>query len=181
MTSTTLRTDSAATSRGVVRWFFREIIGTIMAGVILFFCAGRWDWLGGWMTIVTVVYYVGGTALVLLPKNPALLAERSGPKHGAKKWDALIMSLVGTIILVIYIVGGLDARNSWTSSFPTWAQVVGFILTMLGYTPVLWAIASNTFFSLIVRIQKERGHTVASGGSYRSVRHPGYVRTILAC
>ena len=33
---------------------------------------------------------------------------------------------------------------------------------------------SNTFFSAVVRIQKDRGHTVVSSGPYRFVRHPGY-------
>jgi protein-S-isoprenylcysteine O-methyltransferase Ste14 len=175
-----MSTNSSTVKRGVARWFFRETMGTIMAGVILFWCAGRWDWLWGWATVVTIAYYVFGTAFVLLPKNPALLAERTGPKHGAKKWDTTIMILVGTIILVIYIVGGLDARYGWTSNFPTWAQIIGVVLTLLGYTLVLWAIAANAYFSLIVRVQKDRGHTVATGGPYRFVRHPGYVGTILA-
>jgi protein-S-isoprenylcysteine O-methyltransferase Ste14 len=32
---------------------------------------------------------------------------------------------------------------------------------------------------LTVRIQKERGHAVATGGPYRFVRHPSYVGGIL--
>ena len=43
----------------------------------------------------------------------------------------------------------------------------------------IWATASNAYFSQIVRIQTERGHTVASGGPYRCVRHPAYTGTIL--
>jgi protein-S-isoprenylcysteine O-methyltransferase Ste14 len=35
-------------------------------------------------------------------------------------------------------------------------------------------MASNRFFSSVVRIQADRGHTVATGGPYRFVRHPGY-------
>jgi protein-S-isoprenylcysteine O-methyltransferase Ste14 len=172
--------NSSTVKRGVVRWFFREIVGTVMAGVILFWCAGNWNWVWGWATVITIAYYVVGTASVLLPKNPALLAERTGPKKGAKKWDTLIMSTVGVIGLGIYIVGGLDARYGWTSNLPAWAQIIGVMLTLLGFTLALWAIAANAFFSLIVRIQKERGHTVATGGPYRFVRHPGYVGTILA-
>lgn len=33
---------------------------------------------------------------------------------------------------------------------------------------------SNQFFSAVVRIQKDRGHTVVTGGPYGIVRHPGY-------
>ena len=31
----------------------------------------------------------------------------------------------------------------------------------------------------MVRIQEERGHTVATGGPYQFVRHPGYVGAIM--
>jgi protein-S-isoprenylcysteine O-methyltransferase Ste14 len=42
------------------------------------------------------------------------------------------------------------------------------------------AMASNAYFAEGVRIQTERGHTVATGGPYRYVRHPGYTGAILA-
>ncbi len=44
---------------------------------------------------------------------------------------------------------------------------------------VEWATGSNAFFSLTVRIQKERGQAVVEGGPYRFVRHPSYVGGIL--
>ena len=40
-------------------------------------------------------------------------------------------------------------------------------------------MVSNAFFVTTVRIQTERQHTVASGGPYRYVRHPGYLGTLL--
>jgi protein-S-isoprenylcysteine O-methyltransferase Ste14 len=40
-------------------------------------------------------------------------------------------------------------------------------------------MASNTFFSQIVRIQSDRGHVIATDGPYRYVRHPAYVGMIL--
>jgi len=39
---------------------------------------------------------------------------------------------------------------------------------------IAWAMRSNKFFSAVVRIQKDRGHSVVMGGPYRFVRHPGY-------
>jgi len=53
------------------------------------------------------------------------------------------------------------------------------LLVAVGYSIVLWAIASNAFFAPVVRIQTERGHTVVTRGPYRIVRHPGYVGAIL--
>ena len=43
----------------------------------------------------------------------------------------------------------------------------------------IWAMASNRFFYSVVRIERERGHTVATSGPYGYVRHPGYVGGIL--
>ncbi len=180
MTTSTIGTNSAATTRGVMRWLFRETIGILMAGAILFLCAGRWDWLWGWATVLTLAFWVGGTALAVIPTNPALLAERTRPRQGAKTWDTAIMGIVGLIILTVYVAGGLDVRNGWTTDFPIAAQIAGLVLAVLGYAVVVWATASNAFFSLIVRIQTERGHMVATGGPYRFVRHPGYVGSILA-
>ena len=40
-------------------------------------------------------------------------------------------------------------------------------------------MGANAFFSPLVRIQKERGHTVAAGGPYRVIRHPGYLGAML--
>ncbi len=178
--ATSISKISSSTTRGVVRWCIRETMGVVMAGVILFLCADRWDWLWGWATVITLGLWVGATALTVIPANPALLAERASRPKGTKAWDTAIMSIVGLIILAVYVVGGLDVRYGWTTSFPTWAQIVGVILAVLGYALVVWATASNAFFSLIVRIQKDRGHAVATGGPYRFVRHPGYVGSIIA-
>jgi len=38
---------------------------------------------------------------------------------------------------------------------------------------------SNIYFSTAVRIQYDRGHTVASGGPYCYIRHPGYLGMII--
>ena len=44
---------------------------------------------------------------------------------------------------------------------------------------MVWATASNRFFTQIVRIQKERGQIVVKDGPYRYVRHPGYLGAIV--
>ncbi|MCD6425121.1 MAG: hypothetical protein J7L35_06410 [Anaerolineales bacterium] len=58
-------------------------------------------------------------------------------------------------------------------------QAAGLVLTVIGHAIVVWAMGANAFFSAIVRIQEEMGHSVASGGPYRWIRHTGYVGVIL--
>ena len=40
-------------------------------------------------------------------------------------------------------------------------------------------MAANKFFYGFLRIEPERGHTVATTGPYRCVRHPGYAGAML--
>ena len=41
-------------------------------------------------------------------------------------------------------------------------------------------MVSNEYFSPIVRIQRDRGHAVQSGGPYRYIRHPGYLSLLIS-
>ncbi|MFH1408668.1 MAG: isoprenylcysteine carboxylmethyltransferase family protein, partial [Nanoarchaeota archaeon] len=38
-----------------------------------------------------------------------------------------------------------------------------------------WAEYTNSYFSSVVRIQKDRGQKVCQEGPYKYIRHPGYV------
>lgn len=110
----------------------------------------------------------------LLWRNAELLAERSNIKPG-KSWDKVI---VGFAVLLgpmaTWITAGLDYRFHWSESMPPVAFIAGVAVAVLAVALIAWAMRSNKFFSSVVRIQKDRGHVVVSGGPYRFVRHPGY-------
>ena len=163
----------------MVRYAIRETLGLLGMGVALFWPAGRLDWWPGWAALAVMAAWIAATAITLIRLNPGLLAERLGPRKGAKPWDTVIMSLLGLIQLARYIIAGLDQRYDWTGGLPAVAQLAALALCVLGYALVVWATASNAFFSQIVRIQSERGHTVVRGGPYRYVRHPAYIGAIL--
>ncbi len=59
------------------------------------------------------------------------------------------------------------------------AQIGALLLVIAGHALVVWATGVNAYFSQVVRIQTERGHTVVSNGPYRYVRHPAYAGAIL--
>jgi protein-S-isoprenylcysteine O-methyltransferase Ste14 len=164
----------------IARYAIRETMGLAVMGVALFWPAGRLDWWQAWTALGVMAAWIVATAVVILRTNPGLLAERLGPRQGAKWWDTAIMSTVGLIQLVRYIVAGFDQRYEWTGgSISLAAQLAALAVCALGYALFVWATGSNTFFSQIVRIQSERGHTVATGGPYRYLRHPGYLGAIL--
>ncbi len=119
------------------------------------------------------------TAWVILRVHPALLAERIGPRKGAQRWDMLILSAIGLLQLLRYILAGLDHRMGWTGPFPLLLQILGLLLSGLGYALTVWATGSNAFFSQVVRLQSERGQRVVDSGPYTRVRHPAYVGMIL--
>ncbi|MGA9351161.1 MAG: isoprenylcysteine carboxylmethyltransferase family protein [Anaerolineae bacterium] len=163
----------------IARYTIREIMGIVVMGVALFWSAGRIDWWPAWASIAVMLAWIMATAIVIFRFNPDLLAERLGPRKGAKPWDTAIMSILGLTQLVRYIVAGLDQRYGWTGGLPLTAQIAALTVCVLGYALVVWATASNTFFSQIVRIQFERGHAVVTGGPYHYVRHPAYIGAIL--
>jgi len=163
----------------IARYAVRETMGLVVMGVALFWSAGRIDWWPAWAVMAVMAAWIIATATVILRWNPALLVERLGPRKGAKHWDIAIMSILGFTQLARYIVAGLDERFGWTGGLPSGAQIAAAVLCVFAYALVVWATASNSFFSQIVRIQPERAQTVVTGGPYRYVRHPAYLGAIL--
>ena len=166
-------------TRTMVRFLVREALGLVMLAAILFLSAGRLDWLMGWALVGIYFLWVCATSAILILRSPDLIAERLGPRKGAKTWDTAIMSIVGLTTIARLLVAGLDQRFGWTTGISIPLQVAATVVAALGYALGGWATAANAFFSQIVRIQEERGHAVVSNGPYRFVRHPGYVGTIL--
>ena len=163
----------------VVRYAVRETMGLIVMGWALFWSAGRMDWWPAWAALAVMLIWIVATAIVILRFNPDLLAERLGPRKGAKAWDTAIMSVLGLLQLARYIIAGLDQRYGWSMGFSLASQIIVLIVCLLSYALVVWATASNAFFSQIVRIQPERNHTVVTSGPYHYVRHPAYSGAIL--
>lgn len=162
------------------RYAIREVLGLAGMGVALFWSAGRLDWWAAWAALAVMAVWTAATAYIVLHYNPDLLAERLAPRQGEKRWDTAIVALLGLVTLVRYILAGLDQRYGWTGGLPVAAQLVALAVCVLGNDVLfVWATAANSFFSRIVRIQSERGHTVVTDGPYRYVRHPAYAGTIL--
>ena len=62
---------------------------------------------------------------------------------------------------------------------PMALKAAGLALLLCGGALTNYAVFHNRFFSAIVRIQRDRGHSVIDTGPYQFVRHPGYVGSLL--
>lgn len=161
----------------VVTGLLKGLGGGLFLGGILFLAAGRLDWPLAWV-------YIGISVLdgcfLLLVLSPDLMHERSHPGAGAKSWDRLLARLTGPLgSMLLLVTAGLQVRFQGLHVLPLALQFAGLAAFVLGMGLATWAMAANNFFSLVVRIQKDRGHTVVSSGPYRFVRHPGYVGGML--
>lgn len=164
----------------VARWVVREISGTLMAGLILIVTSWRWNWAAAWVLVGIYAATFLAQAVILIPRSPELLAERSERlRPDTKPWDKKLLPFYGISALALLVIAGLDLRLGWSHPLPASVRYLGLGLALLGNGIVTWAMAVNSFFAFSVRIQKERGQKVATGGPYRMVRHPGYVGAIL--
>jgi len=163
----------------VALYFLGQILSLLSAGVAMFWSAGRMDWWPAWAVIAVWLAWFTAVDNIILRLSPDLMAERMAPPKGAKAWDRVILSILRLTELARYILAGLDQRYGWTGDFPLAAQMIALAVCGLSTALFAWAMASNAFFSQVVRIQSDRGHTVATGGPYRYVRHPAYIATLL--
>lgn len=146
--------------------------------------AGEIKWIMPWVYLgLNVAVTLIGTALIAR-SDPELLEERSQVKEGGKGWDQVLTNVFSWVTVpTAMLVAGLDRRLGWTLNMLLALQIGGVVAGVLGFYLVMWAMASNSFFSTYVRIQTERGHEPVSDGPYRYVRHPGYIgfiATVLA-
>ena len=176
-------TDSIHDSKvriGAIRWLVRETLGNLILIAILFATVGRWDWWMGWALSAIYIVWSVSTAVLILPVNPAMLAERARPHADTRRWDTALLALMGLLMVAEYVTASLDVRWGWSPQLPLALQAIGLVAAAVGYDLLLvWAMVSNAYFVATVRIQTDRQHAVASGGPYRYVRHPGYLGTLL--
>ena len=156
-------------NRIVTRWLVREYSGVVISGVILFVSAGSLKWVMGWSFVIAIFLWVSANAWILIPDNRDLIAERMGPKKDSQIWDTILVSLIGLLSIIKIMVAGFDFRYGWTRGITLPFQLAGLLLALHSYGLAVWAIKVNTFFSQIVRIQMERGHTVIKDGPYRII------------
>ena len=177
------KVDQNAPKTASPKYWAGLIITHLLIPLVLFISAWDLGWWQGWLYSALIVVTGIGSRIWAEKRHPGLLAERGkfSKAEDVKSWDKVLSPLMAvSMTFPLIIVAGLDHHFGWSFKFPTWLNILGFILIVLGYTFAGWALVENRFFSSVVRIQTDRGHMVCDSGPYRIVRHPGYAGNVLA-
>ncbi len=178
--SPTTSPQSTDIEQGVALWKRKQVTGMLFLGGLLFLSAGTLSWPLGWLYVVIYGLTIIAQVVVVLPRSPGLLAERAKLQAGTKRWDVILLGVgMGFATIATLVVAGLDYRNGWTAPLPLGSVAASALVMAVGWGIIIWAMASNPFFSATVRIQTDRNQQVMTGGPYKFVRHPGYIGAIL--
>ena len=150
-------------------------LGVLLVGACIFLPAGSLSFFGGWLLMGILFIPMLGAGLVMMFKNPALLARRLDAKEKRKTQDTVV-KLSGLMFILGFVLAGLDFRFSWLP-LPHGVSIgaaVAFLIAYLLYAEVLH---ENAYLSRTVKV--EAGQTVVDTGLYGIVRHPMYSVTLL--
>ncbi len=166
-------TDFQATMPKVLIGLTFAAMVAVIAGLI-FVLARRLGWTLGWIYVGIVVATLAINLACLLRWNPELIRRRMRLGKGTKTWDKVWSLLFALVMIAIYVVAVIEARDG-VSSPPGAAWLLGVAIFVPGWALVTWSMVVNPFFEKTVRIQTDHGHRVIETGPYAYVRHPGYV------
>ena len=151
------------------------LLGVLLVGLLLFLPAGTLDWFGGWMLMAILFVPMFCAGIVMMIKNPGLLASRLDAKEDRKE-QSVVVKLSGLMFLCGFIVAGLGVRFDWYM-LPMPVCIVGAVLFIIAYMLYAEVLRENTYLSRTIEVQE--GQKVIDTGLYGIVRHPMYSATLL--
>lgn len=165
----------------MIRKLVVQTLSVVFLAVLLFVPAGTLAWLQAW---IFLALFIGCSIVIgvwLKKTNPDLLAERMKPILSAdqKPRDRMIIIAMLLFFYAWFVFMALDAQRFGWSHTPLWAQVLGAVLIVAAFCGWAQVLQANSFASVMVRLQKDRGQTVISTGPYAVVRHPMYSYALL--
>jgi protein-S-isoprenylcysteine O-methyltransferase Ste14 len=153
----------------------RFIAGIIVISAILFLLAGSILYWQGLIYLVVIFVPLFFAVSYLLKNDPGLLERRMKmrEKEGEQKRIVILSSI---IILVGFLLPGLDYRYQW-SDVPVVLVLLADVIVFLGYIIAFLTLRENSYASRIIEV--ESGQKVISTGPYAVIRHPMYAGFLL--
>jgi len=164
----------------ILNFLVQTIVWYGVIGVIIFGAAGTLDYFNGWLYICSMVALSIGFGTYAVRVDPGLLRERLKPPVQKDQPLADKLILFPILLLVFGAMGFMaaDAARWRWSVMPPAVQWAGCGLLLAAFLFIAWTMRTNSFAAPVVKIQKDRGHTVITTGPYAIVRHPMYLGSI---
>ena len=158
-----------------IQAILKFLLGVVLVGALLFLPAGTFRFENAWLLlgILFIPMFIAG--IVMIFKNPALLAKRLNAKEKERE-QSLVVKLSGLMFIIGFVVSGLGVRFNWFR-LPLWVSLVASGLFVFAYIIYAEVLRENTFLSRTIEVQD--GQTVIDTGLYGIVRHPMYSATLI--
>ena len=148
--------------------------GLFLVGAMLFWPAGGFDYLNGWLFCGLLFVPMLILGAVLFVKSPDLLRKRLDSREKEKTQQGII-AWSGLFFFVGFVLAGLDHRFGW-SHVPTWLVITAAAILLISYALYAEVMRENAYLSRKVEVQE--GQHVVDTGLYGIVRHPMYAVTL---
>ena len=162
-----------------LKLFFQAIIkflsGLIIVSLLLFIPAGTLNYQNGWIFIGLLFIPMFIAGIILMIKNPELLAKRLNAKEKESEQKQVII-ISGLMFIFGFIIAGLNYRYNWIK-LPNLVTIICSILFILSYILYAEVLRENTYLARTIEVQKNQ--KVVDTGLYKIVRHPMYSATII--
>ena len=158
-----------------IQAIIKFLLGVVLVGALIFLPAGTLDYMGGWLLMGILFVPMFGAGIVMMIKNPALLASRLDAKEKLKKQDTVV-KLSGLMFTAGFVTAGLGVRFGWYM-LPKGVSIGGAAVFILSYIVYAEVLRENTYLSRTIKVQKNQ--KVIDTGLYGIVRHPMYSATLL--
>lgn len=148
----------------------------ILLGLCFFLPAGTMLFWEAWLFLGIFIFMLLFFLRFTVKNDPDLLRRRlqTGEKRQEQK---IIKTISNIVLLIIFLLPGLDRRWNW-SSVPIWLVFVSDVIFALGYMMFFRVLKENSFASVTVQVE-QKVQKVITTGPYSYVRHPMYTAILL--
>ncbi len=150
-------------------------LGVLLIGALIFLPAGGFAFAGGWLLMGILFIPMFGAGIVMMVKNPSLLASRLDAKEKEREQN-VVVKLSGLMFIGGFVLAGLDYRFGWIR-LPFEVNIAAAVVFIIAYILYAEVLRENTYLSRTIKVVE--GQKVVSTGLYGIVRHPMYFATIL--
>src|ERR1700722_5439952 len=142
----------------IFRLVLQTVVWLAIMGAMLFLGAGTMGWVQGWGFLVLFAALSAMFGAAGITRNRRLLQPRLGGLNqpGQPLWDKFFTGFFVLIWLAWLVLMGADAVRWHPGEMPPWLNVLGAVVTVLGFVVTARVLLENSFAAPVVRVQGDK-------------------------